>query len=149
MHMQHNKDRNKTIIILSTWKTVQPCCKLSTSLLHIILWTIHDRMCFIIAGAHPSTLHFIGDHDNDSSILLPNHSPEVINCFRQAALCGYVPPLWPGHLTTDVVCINVVRAHNTWVWVVEDNSCLVNCGSVCVWEFRMLICAIHFWTHCI
>ena len=98
MHMQHNKDRNKAITILSTWKTGQPCCKLSTSLLRIILWTRHDSMCFIIAGAHPSTLHIIGNHDKDPSILLPDHLPEVVHCFRQAALCGNVPPFWPKHL---------------------------------------------------
>ena len=45
------------------------------------------------AGAYPSPLHLIGYHHDDSTILLPDHSPEVTHCCWQAALCGNVPPL--------------------------------------------------------
>ena len=82
------------------------------------------------AGAYPSPLYLSRCQHDDSSILLPDHSPEVIHCFRQAALCGNVSPLRPGHLTTNVVSIDVVRAHNSGVCIFEDNTCVVN------WEQR-------------
>ena len=82
------------------------------------------------AGAYPSPLYLSRYHHDDSSILLPDHCPEAIHCFRQAALCGNVSPLRPGHLTTNVVSIDVVRAHNSGVCIFEDNTCVVN------WEQR-------------
>lgn len=79
------------------------------------------------AGAYPSPLHLIGYHHDDSTILLPDHSPEVKHCFRSAPLCANVSPLRPGHLTTNVVSIDVVRPHNSGVCIFEDNTCVVNC----------------------
>ena len=92
------------------------------------------------AGAYSSPLHLISCHDDDSGILLPNHLPEVEYCIRQAALCGNVSPLWLRHFTTDVACIDVVRAYNSGVRVLEDNTCVVNCKErrECVMsEFRL------------
>ena len=99
-----------------------------------ILWIRHVSMCFIKAGAHASTLHFIGNHDNDPSILLPDHLPEVVHCFRQTTLCGNIPLLWARDFTTDVACNDVVRAHDSGVWVFEDNTCVVNCEEMFVCE---------------
>ena len=88
------------------------------------------------AGAYPSPLHLIDCHDDDSGILLPDHFPEVEYCSRDTALSGDVPSLWPWYFTTDVTCIDVVRAHNCGVWVFEDNTCVVICMETREWEFR-------------
>ena len=57
---------------------------------------------------HPSSLHFIGSHDDDEGVLLPHHAPEVIDSSRQAALCRDVVTITLQGLTTDVVSIDVV-----------------------------------------
>lgn len=41
-------------------------------------------------SAHPAPLHLLGCHDNDMTVLLIHHGPEVIHCCLQAALGGYV-----------------------------------------------------------
>ena len=88
------------------------------------------------ARVHLSPLNLIGCQDDDPGILLPDHFPEVIYCCWQTALCGDVPPLWPRYFTTDVTCIDVVRAHNSRVRVFENNTCVVNCeersGCACM-----------------
>lgn len=42
------------------------------------------------SSSHPAPLHFLGRHDNDVTVLLVHHGPEVIHCCLQAALGGYV-----------------------------------------------------------
>lgn len=41
-------------------------------------------------GTHPSFLHQVGDHDNDACVLLPYHSPEVLEGGLQGTLSSNV-----------------------------------------------------------
>lgn len=52
-------------------------------------------------AAYPSPLHLLGRHDDDVSILLIHHLPEVVHRVLQAALGGnedftllYMPPVF-------------------------------------------------------
>lgn len=63
-----------------------------------------------------------GEHEDDFSLLLPNHPPEVLNGRLHRALAGYVElvlPLWP--LKTHSYINNL---HNTWtmVKIMQDTS---------------------------
>ena len=85
---------------------------------------------FYFIKTHRSHFNLIGYHDNDSGTLLPDHFPEIKHRYWQASLCGYVSSPWPGYLTINIVCIDVVRALDTGVWLLEDNTCMVICECV-------------------
>ena len=45
---------------------------------------------WVLVDAYPAPLHFTSCHDDYSTVLLPDHMPEVIHCVRQAPLGGNI-----------------------------------------------------------
>ncbi len=48
--------------------------------------------------ADPSPLYFLGDHDDDPRVFLPDHSPEIVHRLLETALRADVRPLDPCEL---------------------------------------------------
>lgn len=47
---------------------------------------------YIRPRTYSAFLHQVGDHDDDLSVLLPNHPPKVLKCGLERTLGGYISP---------------------------------------------------------
>lgn len=54
-------------------------------------WTTLESWPFYFSNrTHPAFFHQVGDHDDDLSVLLPNHPPKVFKCRLERTLSGYI-----------------------------------------------------------
>lgn len=47
---------------------------------------------YIRPRTYSAFLHQVGDHDDDLSVLLPNHPPKVLKCGLERTLGSYISP---------------------------------------------------------
>ena len=100
-----------------------------------------DMYMYIVSlvstAAYLTLLHFIGGHDNDTTVLLPNHLPKVRDGFRKTSLCIHNIPMSQCRVITILLVLDSMLNYS---WPVWQCSGVLNQGSHhwCSWHWCSL-----------